>query len=156
MSFQSSSLCQYAMRTSNRDGCYHREQRKNREKKRNLSKIPAIQDFDLGKQNDWNTGHLRERGHLADHGLAECVPWADKESVENLIEHLILRERMSRKEKVKLCIPDFPNVFIAYLVCVNADKTPNSENLRSNYSEYFQLACRILLTKIQNTTKSNI
>ena len=58
--------------------------------------------------------------------------------------------------KVKLWIPDFPNVFEAYLVGVNADKTPNSENLRSNYSEYFQLACRILLTKIQNIMKSNI
>ena len=99
---------------------------------------------------------MREGRHFADHGLAECVPWADKESVENLIQPLILHERMSGKEKVKLCIPDFPNVFIANLVCVNADKSPNGENLRSNYSEYFQLACRILLTKIQNTTNSNI
>lgn len=58
--------------------------------------------------------------------------------------------------KSKLFIPDFPNVFKAYLGCVNTDKTPNGENLMPNDSEYFHLAWRILLTKIQNTIKSNI
>jgi len=70
----------------------------NREKKRNLSKMTAIQNFDLSKQNDWNTGHLRERRHLADHGLAERVPWADEEPVDNLIEPLITRECMSGRK----------------------------------------------------------